>query len=279
MLRQFDNEVMSSFMLYVDNLIQQKGNAYYNATGLFYPVSGQYYGRYSYSCPFKQLVNDASLTGNPIVLDSVFLNGNEITVGESGLLSINHYQGSLDFDTKLASSDVLSGSFSVKEFNVYMTSEPEDSLIYEKKFFLNPRYEQSYSGVSPSSLTLPAVFIKKRGGDSQPFCLGTADESLVDVRAIVISDSQYLNDAVCSILKDSHQRRFKILTDLPLDKRGGYTGMAYNYTGLASSAPIGPLIKDVEETNLTANNSSFKPLINDLYVSFVDFEISYIRSH
>jgi len=278
MIKQFDNEIASSFMLYVDHLIQQKGNAYYGATGTFFPVSGQYYGKYTYACPFKQLVNDSSLTGSTDILSGVYLNGNFITVGQSGLESINHYQGSVTFNTQLASSASLTGSFSVKDFNVYMTSEPEDSLIYQSKFFKNPRYSQTFGPISTSSLTVPAVFIKKRGGDSVPFSFGAVDESIINFRAIVISDNQFLNDAACSILKDSHMRRFSVITDLPFDKRGSYTGQAYDYTGLADGVTYRPLIKDVDETRITSFKS-LEPISSDLHVSFVDFEVSWVRSH
>jgi len=45
---QFDNQIMSSLLLWFDNKLLTKGEAYQNTTGQFYSVSDEYYGYETY---------------------------------------------------------------------------------------------------------------------------------------------------------------------------------------------------------------------------------------
>ena len=75
MKAQFENKAMSSLLLYIDNKILTKGEAYTNITsGSVYPISNQYNGIHTYATPFKQLVSDTSIVGAN-VLSGVFQNG------------------------------------------------------------------------------------------------------------------------------------------------------------------------------------------------------------
>ena len=76
---QFDNKVMSSFFLWFDHKLLDKGEAYENVTGQFYNVSEEYYGYKSYSSPYSQLVADASIAGATIPVG--------LYVGENNLVN------------------------------------------------------------------------------------------------------------------------------------------------------------------------------------------------
>lgn len=281
MKKQYDHNLMSSFLLYVDNKVLQQGEAYYDASGLFYDVEDVYKDRYTYASPFKQMVSDFSVTGetNPTIMRSVYVDGVLHNIGDNGLLNINHYKGTVNFDREV--TGVISGNFSVKDVNVYLTTSSDQKLIFETKFFQTPKFSQTMTGLGLSDLTLPAIFLKKRGGENDGFALGGLDETIVDVRAIVVSDTQYINDAVCSILKDTKMKRFQTITSgIPFDIRGAYTGVDYNYTGVTGLNASNPtiLIKEVRESTLNSDGGA-DSISNNLYVSFVDFELSQVRKH
>lgn len=281
MLPQFEHKVLSSFSLFVDHRILQSGQAFFAATGQFYPArTQQYNGRYAYNCPYKQLVNDTSINGAN-VLTGVYLNGNYITPGTSGLLSITHSEGSIDFSSPLAPTDVVTGNFSVKEVNVFMTTDSDNSIIFESKFFKNSQFPQTLSGLESNAYPYPAIFLKKRSSSITPFAIGGYDLTTLHVRALMISDNPYLSDAVASILKDSHMRRFGIITP-PFDFRGRFTGASciYNYTGIVGgeTSPSGSLIQDVNESTVFADRY-FKEITQKNTISFIDFDISHVRTH
>ena len=90
MKAQYENEIMSNMLLYVDNKICTKGEAFTNHSGLFYPdANNKYQGYYSYSSPFNHLVNDRSVPGAS-VMSGVYV-GSTFTTGQAGALYVNHY--------------------------------------------------------------------------------------------------------------------------------------------------------------------------------------------
>ena len=161
---------------------------------------------------------------------------------------------------------------------MYLNDEPDEKLVFSNKYFKNPKYNQTFSGMQPDTYSLPAIFIKKRGGSNESFALGNCDMTRLDVRAVVIADNQYTTDGISSILKDTYYRRFDFVDEPPFDVRGGYTGAAYNYTGETANALNGPLIEEVNESTIQARGD-YESINNNLNVSFVDFEITYIRPH
>ena len=66
MKSQFDNQVVSSFMLWFDHTLLKEGEAYTNTTGLFYDMEDEIYGYFTYALPYKQIVSDKSITGAKI---------------------------------------------------------------------------------------------------------------------------------------------------------------------------------------------------------------------
>ena len=63
---QFDNQVISSMLLWFDHTLLKEGEAYENVTGEFYSVSDSYAGYKTYASSYSQIVSDASITGATI---------------------------------------------------------------------------------------------------------------------------------------------------------------------------------------------------------------------
>ncbi len=287
---QFENKVMSSLLLFVDHEIIQKGDAYTNNGSAFYKIDSLFNDYYVYSSPFKQLVSDVSVTGasTPTVLSGVYFStppdpGGAIGPydtgpmypGSGGFDSINHMQGQLYFtgDTDPVAGSGISGSYSVKDFNVFLTSMPEEQLLFETKLELNPRTKQTATGVDSSVQTYPAVFIKDNGGVNNEFAFGGIDDTLINARAIVLADSMFSLDAVCGILKDTARKNMPIVaqTGLNLNALGGFTGVNYNYTGTATEGYC--YIDRVTVSKNIANRGDFENLNPNVFSAFVDLEL------
>jgi len=272
MKAQFTNKLMSSFLLYLDNTILRVGEAYTNHSSLFYPdATNKYQGYYGYSAPFKQLVSDQSITG-ATVMSGAYV-GSSFTTSN---VHLNHYNGQVFFNSDQGSSKI-SGNYSVKDFNVNMTSKAEHDLLFETKLSLRPKTTQTVTGLDPNSNTYPAIYVKNMGGANTPFAFGGMDNTELKVRAVILADSIYKQDAVCSILKDTARDHFKMVnqSDLPFNALGMPATGSYNYTGLAATDHV-----YIKETTVTNNIPSFSKNINnsEVYPAFVDFNVEIPRT-
>tara|TARA_Y100001973_G_scaffold104866_1_gene176002 strand:- start:1540 stop:2367 length:828 start_codon:yes stop_codon:yes gene_type:complete len=271
MKAQFTNKLMSSFLLYLDNTILRVGEAYTNHSSLFYPdATNKFNGYYGYSAPFKQLVSDQSITG-ATVMSGAYVNSSFTTSN----VHLNHYNGQVYFDSDQGSAKI-SGNYSVKDFNINMTSKPEHELLFETKLSLRPKTTQTITGLKPEQNTYPAIYVKNMGGTNAPFAFGGMENTKVNVRCVVLADSVYKQDAVCSILKDVTRDSFKIIeqTSLPFNALGMPATTGYNYTNLAAVD-----YSYIKDTTITNNIPSFSKTVDnpEVYPAFVDFHLEVPR--
>tara|TARA_B100000676_G_scaffold44527_1_gene42803 strand:- start:1907 stop:2830 length:924 start_codon:yes stop_codon:yes gene_type:complete len=292
---QLDNKVMSSMMLYVDHKVCKIGEAYTNHSGYLYESTPKYLYKDSssnffiYSSPHKQLVADRSITGAHVSSGIFF----ETTLGSSHypadgitgpkLASINHAQGQFYTRSPITQTGVIprqSARYAVKDFNVYLTTMPEQDLIFETKIALRPRVTNRVTGLAPHNQTYPAIFLKNIGSKNEPFAFGGIDDTRFSVRAVILSDNAFNLDAVCSILKDCARDIVPIIenTDLPFDAVGG-SPSGYNYEELASSKIGSGLFLNVKDVVVSRNvGQSYASEENPaIQASFVDFDLSYHR--
>ena len=126
---QHENKVMSSTLLFVDHYVCKAGEAFTNHESLIYPTDNLINGYYTYSLPFHQIVSDSSIS-NATIMTGVYVDGAFKSIGEGDLSSIDHYNGRVYFDANKGSSSV-SGNYSVKEFNTYITTDSEEKILFE----------------------------------------------------------------------------------------------------------------------------------------------------
>lgn len=268
---QLDNKIISSFLLYIDNRIQQRGESYYNTNGLFYPASSTINGLYAYTCPYKQLCNDVSITG-ATVMSGVYLNNNYISVGQSGLVAINHYDGALYFNSGLPKNTTISGDFAIKDFSIYLSDQPDFKLLFETKYYTNPRYGNiPKSGLPLDTKTAPAIYVTIKNQENKPLVFAGLDDNSIQLRAVVVAENVYQKIAVCNILKNLFMRPFRLVESTPFDYLGNMTGVNYNYTTVPFSDFYNPLVlkSKVTEVNLDDEFLDMKKQF-----AFVDFDIS-----
>ena len=277
---QFENKVMSSLLLFVDHEVVQKGDAYTNHGSTFYKIDSLFSDYYVYASPFKQLVADAGITGSvtPNILTGIYVDGDgPLYVGSSGFDSVNHMQGQLYFTgaTDPMASKTITGAYAVKDFNVFLTSMPEEQLLFETKLALNPRTSDisPSTGVEANTQTYPAIFIKDNGGKNEEYAMVGIEQTTINARGIVLADSMFNLDAVCGVLKDTSRRNLHIIeqSDLYLNALGAFTGVNYNYTGVATGEYC--YINDVSVSKNIANRGDFQNLNPNVFSAFVDFEI------
>jgi hypothetical protein len=212
-------------------------------------------------------------------MTGIYVDGDgPLEVGNSGFDSINFMQGQLYFkgETDPMEGKTISGNYSIKDFNVFLTSMPEEQLLFETKLTLNPRTSDINlnEGIESNTQTYPAIFIKDNGGRNEEFAFGGMDDTVTNARAIILGDSMFSLDAACGILKDTVRKNMPILeqSDLNLNALGAFTGVNYNYTGSATGGDY-CFIDRVTVSKNIANRGDFENLNPNVFSAFVDFEL------
>ena len=130
---QYQHKVTSSALLWLENKVLDKGQAFTNHSGFFYDIKDVYNGRFTYSLPYQPLVADKSIT-SAIIMSGIFLDRTFITSGQSGLTGINYQKAQVYFISEITGANTrISGEYSIADFNVKLTSEPEETLLFEPK--------------------------------------------------------------------------------------------------------------------------------------------------
>jgi len=273
---QFQHELTTSFALWADNYLVTKGEAYTNYTSTFYYTEDARLsdGLIAYSSPHKQWVFDGDVNGATIPTGVYDENG-EMARGDNGLV--------LDFDNGRAilnsgygvTSATVSGSYAVKDFNIYITNQTEESLIIEGMFDTNSRFKQSLSGVSPYARVIPAIFVNARDSMNEPFAFGGQDKTSTTVRCVVFAENTYQLDGALSIFNDSKNEAFAKLNfeDYPVNEHGDVTG--FNYRTLVTDKKNLCNIEQVRVSKLSDRLSA--GVDPSLFIGFVDMEVTNIR--
>ena len=269
----WENLLMSSVSLYIDNLICKEGEAFINYTGEFYLTKKRYNQYYAYSLPFKQIVSDVSIP-NANVLQGILINNQFKSVGESGLEGILHHKGTLLFSQDQGNSQIT-GNFAVKEFNVYITTKAEEDLLFKSAPQVNPKIAQNLTqGLDFNTETYPAIFLKNMGGHDEPLALGTnKGNGITYVRAVVLAQSAFALDAVCGILKRISKKHIPIIESLPFNAVGAFTGITYDYDALRSQADRKATIWDARVSKIMPQTGGVKDLNLEVFAALVDLEI------
>jgi hypothetical protein len=258
-------------MLAIDHEMLMQGQAFTNYSGLLYPAISFVNGLNMYSTPYRQLVNDITINGANI-MSGVYVNGSYIQPGTSGLNSINITEGQCFFT---GTPSTVSGIYAVKDYNLYITSEPEERMLFETKMFIRPRMPQILTGLPQDAQTCPAIFMKTMGGNDIPFCLGGGKNKSYSVRALIFGDSEFSMNAACDILRTMTNKYYQIIDPLalPFNAWGGFTGVNYDYSGLITEHSIGQTYINKIDISSLMSARQFSQVNPKIFPAFADFEL------
>ena len=278
MIEQFQHKFTTSLMLWFDNFLLSKGEAFSNKTGSFYYYEDPHlHSTYkAYGSPYKQWVTDSSIS-SATVPTGVFVGG--VISGRSAGVKLDFENGRALLNHSSTSLNVT-GSFAVKDFNVYYTNDTEDDLIVEEKYTVNSRLPGASQGaIDPYDQVVPAIFLSNETMSNKGFALGVMEETTVPANAVGLAADSYQLDGVLSIFADSHNETFNQIpmSGHPMNEYADLKDGTYSYTDLAAthSANRPFYIENVTTSKLA--DKARKSLANDLFVGFVDFDIQVHR--
>lgn len=275
MTPQLDTKLVTSFLLFIDHEIQRQGSAFSNKSGYFYPARNKVANSYTYTCSYKQLCNDTSISGANI-MSGVYLNGSYVSVGQSGLTSINHYDGSVTFSQQLPAQTVISGNFAVKEFSIYLSDEPDYKVLLDTKFRSNPKFAQQATGMALDEKSMPAVILVVKEQEARPLAFAGIDDNYMAIRAMVVCENVYQRISVCNILKNFRLKNIKLVSSSPLDYLGNMTGANYNYDNLSGYDFYAPFIQSAKTVNIP-QQGDYDDIVR--HFAMADFDISTWGGH
>ena len=278
----FTHNVINSFFLWFDNFLMTKGDAYKTYTTKLYNYEDPRLGgnKVVYGSPYKQWVYDKNITGATIP-SGFTINNQFVPTGTSGM-KIDFDNGRIIFNSGVSTNLSITGTYSVKEVNSYITDQPEDNLIIENKFVTNSRFTVSENYIPPYNPVTPCIFASIETAHNTAFAFGGEDETKCIIKVVAFCENLYQLDGVLSIFGDSYNEIFSIIpmTGHPLGefnemKTGAYpTG--YDYKNLSNAYNSQTLfISHVETSKI--RDSVIKELNPILHIGFLDFEIKTYR--
>jgi hypothetical protein len=278
----FTHNVINSFFLWFDNFLMTKGDAYKTYTTKLYNYQDPRLGgdKVVYGSPYKQWVYDKNITGATIP-SGFTINNQFVSTGTSGM-RIDFDNGRIIFNSGVSTGLNITGTYSVKEVNSYITDQPEDNLIIENKFVTNSRFTVSENYIAPYNPVTPCIFASIQTAHNTAFAFGGEDETKCIIKVVAFCENLYQLDGVLSVFGDSYNEIFSIIpmTGHPLGefnemKTGAYpTG--YDYKNLSNAYNSQTLfISHVETSKI--RDSVIKELNPILHIGFLDFEIKTYR--
>ena len=264
----------SSFMLWIDNWLTRVGSGFVNYSGDLYSTTDPRFRNKSIcGSPFRQWVADSSVEGASIP-SGVFSGATFVPRGTNGL-AVDFLRGRVISDAPLEN---VSCSYALKELNIYYTDVAEEELLFERKFDLVNTTDKTPAALAYNSLPFPCVFVKNVNMENVPHALGGMDDTVMNIRCIVLANSVALLDNSISLLNDSARCYFPLIEDidLPFNAFGDFKSGSYNYLSLAAANP--GRLACITKVRVSKFDERVNKMINDKSAgAFVDFSISYYR--
>ncbi len=279
MQAQYSNQLVTSFTLWLDYVLCNKGQGYSNITGqLLYPQIDSGIPYTSYASPYKQWVYDSSVSG-AIVPSGIYNSAGQFLTRQSGVI-IDFINGRiLSITGNLGNA--LSGTFSRKEYNVYFSTATQVDLYLESITNENRNLAYTPTGVQPYGFEAPCVIVTESAVNNTPFALGGQETTNNTFRLFIVSNNNWSQTAINSLLADAAHHYLPLVdyTFPPIALYGdiksgwqGYNGYYYNYKQTVPNPSI--YINNVyalKLTNQTNQNKTFS-------LSSVEFDVSNIRA-
>lgn len=278
----FTHNVINSFFLWFDNFLMTKGDAYKTYTTKLYNYEDSRVGgnKVIYGSPYKQWVYDKSVTGATIP-SGFTINNQFVPTGTSGM-RIDFDNGRIIFNSGVSNNLNITGTYSVKEINSYITDQPEDNLIIEGKYVNNSRFTVTETNIAPYNPVTPCIFASIETAHNTAFAFGGEDETKCIIKVVAFCENLYQLDGVLSVFGDSFNEIFSLIpmTEHPLGEfneiKTGLYPSGYNYNDLSATYNSQTLfISHVETSKI--RDSVIKELNPILHIGFLDFELKAYR--
>ena len=175
-----------------------------------------------------------------------------ISGGQYGM-QMDYQNGRIIFPvSQISPSYSFSGSYAIRDFNLYFANGGGDKMVFSNKPYLNSRFNRALSGMPPPHQRVtPAIFISTQSLANNPKSLGGGYlyDTEINMKLDVWAETAGQLENVLSLLIDSKDLCFPELTEAqwPLAPSGGLKSAPYSYkalfTGLYTPANLYSITK------------------------------------
>lgn len=271
---QHSHQLITSFYLWLDHTLLSEAEAFENKTGQFYQYSDTRLPLNSvYGSPHAQFVYDSSITGANLISGAFDASETFIGRGTSGM-KVDYNNGRVIFDDGI-DGITISGSYAVKDFNIYLNPRSEVFLLEEAFNVAKEKTQVTFTNIPPYKIVAPCVIVKYNIEEfNEPFAFGGEDWTNTTIKTIFISDNYYKLNGALSALKDRNHTCFANISnweDLPFNYYGELKTGYYNYEDLSRKYASDKVYIEKVVSHEVVEGAKVQDDI--FYIGFVEFDV------
>lgn len=185
--------------MWLDSRLLVTGQAYQNVTGSLYQQRVSGVPGWVYASPYKSWVWDSCAEG-AAVPSGFYTTSGQFLTRQSGIV-IDYVNGRVISPYNWGGQ--LTGIYARKEVNVYFSSTQESDYVLEQVYKANPNVQYTLTGFRGNALAAPLILVTNAKGTNEEWALGGMDDSKNTIRCFVITQDNYLQEGVNSLLQDA----------------------------------------------------------------------------
>lgn len=276
MKKQFLQKFSTSFLLWFDNFLLKNGETYETKDVEFINngIDPVFSKLESFQSKYEQIVYDSSIQGAVVPIKIGEEKVSEFLPEWFNSAMIDFTKGRVLCEKGLITDKKIVVKCSPKEIAVGFSDMMEGEIVDKKiEDFLKKKQKNPKLRISP----FVVLCVDKM--ENEPVAFGGLLNSTVFCKAIIFSPNNFLLDGVLSIFNDSRDEIFMEIPDnkSPLSEYGVLkSAKDYNYDLVSQESKLDNLksfyINKVYCSK--TNDSLIKDSTGDLYLGFVEFEIS-----
>lgn len=250
--------VLSSIKEYVNYRLLKDYSAYYTTGTRLYSYSDpRFQNKYVYGSPYGSFVYNSGVSG-PTICSGITTTGG-FSPKSTGLF-VDHQNGRVISNSGI--SGTISGTYSVPNFNIYVTTYSDYKLVAETNY-KTPPYNTSPTGaMAPYSYTLPAIFIRLSSSENEELSFGGNEMSNFSIKMTALAKSNYELTLLSDLFRDLENRMVPLLTGTPLNEYGELKS-GWNYSEMLNNPSSYGFITDsrfnhFENDTFVENNPSLE---------------------
>lgn len=226
----FSTTALISTHLWLDNYITQNGQAFFNNTSRLYyqPDPSLPTGYVAYASSFRSWVCDSGVSG-AFLPTSISGTTGPLTRTSGAVFDFNN--GRVLLPSSYGANQTITGTYAVKEINVYKMNETADKSTFTDKYYLNSRFGRPATGIPPAGdLVTPCIYITDTNIQNENWAFGGVFNTTRTVTLNVIAENMGQLEGVLSLLADAKYVNFPQLNTnvWPLNPLGDWKS-GYNY--------------------------------------------------
>lgn len=266
---QFNNQLLGSFALWMDNTITTEGEGFINRALSFSKESvSPKQGLNSWVSVGKQMVYDSCAVGATIP-SGIYNSSGQFLDRQSGIM-IDWNEGRIYSPQDWGQT--LTGSFAKKDFNIYISTAEQTNMFLDR---LEEKYNIA-SGTPFGAFAAPCVFLTNAFNENEPFAFGGQDNSIRTIRAFVIANNSFNQEALLSLFVDKAKVMLPLINypDFPINEYGDLKSGYYSYCELKNRYGCGDIYVDAVYSFKMGQNSN-KNL--DFFIAGLEFDLNIVR--